>query len=316
MANSIKVVPNQGLLDVILQACGTLEGGMQMMLANGRSISDYPDVGDTLHVNNQDAGKSDSGVLTYLQQNGIVIGTLSETGSLLSFEVVLKPEMHVVSTTSSPPSVTGAYQFKLAAASPFLNVYPIQHAHYPANDNFLYYITEERYIAGDTPDVNLTTGNYMDAESLPYNLAWVSGRGFMLAWIDLSAPAKTATFVDSMGNEAFVGPLIVFDNVSQNIEEYLIADILVELVSATRNTATLRLTKSHTPIGHIDFLDYVMNWLYDATGGTPDPLDPTNSDKTILTLIRGTYTFGVATFYTNGGTTYPPSAFSMVITIT
>src|ERR1035441_11086584 len=99
MANTIKVMPNQSMPDVILQGCGTLEGSMQMMAANGKSISDCPDVGTLIKINSEQVvTENDPGVLQYLQQNGIVIGTLG-SGNVLDFTVVLKPVMKVTPTT-------------------------------------------------------------------------------------------------------------------------------------------------------------------------------------------------------------------------
>lgn len=324
MSNTIRVMPNQSMADVIVQACGTLEGGMQMMAVNGKSISDYPVVGDILAVSTPDeAANRDAEALRYLKQNDIIIGTLGDV-SLVTVTVVLKPVMQVVPRTSSPPSTTGTYQFSFEAAPGFVNVYPIPHAYYPDMPNVpLNYLTEDRYIAGTAyPDIDLGRDAsgiglpYMDAMNISYDLLWVPWRGFMLVWSNLGAGPKTATFVDVNGNKAYSSPLIVLDNATQAVEEYLIADLVVDIIATTHGTATLRLTRSHHSVGHTDFVTRTMTWLEDATGGAPDPLDPTNPDKTILVLPSGSYTFGVATLYINGATTYPASAFTEVVEIT
>ena len=316
-------MPNQSMPDVILQGCGTLEGGMQMMLENNMSISDYPDVGSVFIVDSIDKPLiSSTEVLQYLKQNGIIIGTL-DSDVAIRVEEVLKPVMQVSPRTSSLPSVTGLYEFDYMTAPGFINVYPIPHAYYPSNPTPPFnYITEERFIAGDMPDINLGIDiggvgvPYMDSKQVIYNLIWITGRGFMLVWSDMGPGTKTLTFVDIKGNSAFAAPLIVLDNATQNLEEYLIAELLVEVVTVTHNTATLRLTRHHPPISHVDFVTHVMSWLGDASGGSADPLDPGNPDKTILVLQRGSYTFGVGTIYTNGSVTYPASAFTEVVEIT
>jgi hypothetical protein len=321
--NTIKVMPNQSMADVILQGCGTMEGSMQMMLANNMSISDYPDVGSVLKVgNDSNTANTSAEVLQYLGQNGIIIGTLNND-VVVTVAEVLKPIMQVAPRTSTPPSVTGDYEFDYEAAPGFINVYPIPHAYYPGIPTPpFYYITEERYIAGDAPEGNLgvdlggTGIPFMDAKLVSYRLLWVTGRGFMLAWSDMGPGIKTLTFEDVRGNQAYAAPLIVLDNTTQIVEEYLIAALLVEVVSVTHNTATLRLTRSQPPVAHMDFLVHTMSWLNDAAGGTADPLDPGNPDKTILVLPRGTYTFGVGTLYHNGSTTYPASAVTEVVEIT
>lgn len=106
------------------------------------------------------------------------------------------------------------------------------------------------------------------------------------------------------------------------IEEYLLTDLAVDFVSSDGYTATLRLTRSHAttlhmniypPYGHMN-----MVWLNDALGGSPDPADPLNIDKTIVTLGPGTYTLGVGTSYVNDVIHYTytsQSASTMVITI-
>ncbi len=314
MSNPIKTMPNQSMLDIVIQACGSLEAGMQFAAENARNISDIPVPDEEFQVESINSTNTDKDVVKYLVRNGITIGTL-DNRTEISFSIILKPVMTVVPSTSSPPYITGDYQFDWQTAPGFVNTYPIPHLHYPANDNLMWHITEERYLAHETPENSLSSGHYMDDGLLPYTIGWVAGRGLMMIWSDLSAPDRTATFVDSKGNEAFCAPLIILSNTAQSVVEYLIADLSVDVVSRTGSSVTLRLTRNHHLIGLLDFVTHSMSWLYDAIGGTPDPLDPGNADKTILVLTRGTYTFGVATVYTNSGTAYPPSALSMVVEI-
>jgi hypothetical protein len=321
MNSSIKVMPNQSMADVILQSCGSLEAGMKVMADNDKSISDYPNVGDVITIDSAGiSAYADTGVLQYLRQNDIVIGTLGDIADV-ECTILLKPVMHVVPRTLTPPAITGRYEFNFQAASGFINVYPIPHTYYPLATPVLTFITEDRYIAGEMPAIAAGMDGsgsglpYMDALLLAYSLDWVVGRGFMLAWSDMAMSVKTATFIDINGNEAYASPLIALDNITQTVVEYMIANLDVELVSASHGMATLRLTRSHNPVAHSDFVTQVMSWIEDAAGGSPDPLDPTNPDKTILVLPRGKYTFGVSTLYINAATIYPASAFTEVVEI-
>jgi hypothetical protein len=312
----IKAMPNQSLLDIINQGCGSMEAGMQFCMDNNTAISDYPDVGKVYSVSSQALNIGDAGVLKYLAQNGIVLGTLGVV-PVLGFSVVLKPVMEAVPTDPNPPSVSGFYSYNLQAnTASFINVNSIAAGDYPTN-NTVTYETEDRVIAGYTPDTTAENASslVMSSKVIPYKIPWDPYRGFMMIWSDLGATAKTATFVDTAGNQAYVSPMVVLDSSTQDVEEYLIADLVVELVSAGYNTLQLRLIRSHAPVIHADFVNQVMTWLHDAAGGTPDPLDPTNADKTIVTLSRGTYTLGVGTVYWNGTIPYPASAFSMVVVV-
>lgn len=315
MSNTIEVQPNQSILDVILQGCGTLEAGMEMMKINGRSISDLPAVGDTLLTDGGGLTElRDKAILQYFAENGIVIGTLGNTDTV-AYRIILKPVMEVVPTLIAAPSVTGDYQFDFKAAAGFINVYPIQHNYFPYNDNALLYLAEDRYIAHELYFGNIIPGNYMDYKLLHYSITWTAGHGLMLAWMDLGLADKTATFVDEMGNRAYYSPLIVLGSDSQNVEDFLIADLNIEVVSVAGSLVTIRLTRFHGPIVHSSFTSYEMTWLDDSAGGTPDPMDAGNPDKTILVLSPGLYSFGVGTVYTNGPTVYPPSAITEIVEI-
>jgi hypothetical protein len=82
---SITAMPNQSMQDIIIQAMGTLEGGMAFCSLNEVSISDIPVVGAIYNVPDgteaslvaYDADTmADTGVLQYIGQNRIVIGNL------------------------------------------------------------------------------------------------------------------------------------------------------------------------------------------------------------------------------------------------
>jgi hypothetical protein len=180
------------------------------------------------------------------------------------------------------------------------------------------YQTEDLYVTGHPFHTTAQfSASPMTSKSISYKVNWTEGFGYLMVWSDLGATTRTATFRDMTGNEAFVAPVLVFDNLSQDLIMYLIADILVEVVTASSDIITLRLTRSHAPIFLADFSHHTMSWIND-TGAVlePDPLDPTNADKAILSLATGTYVIGVQTDYVLPGVaTYPPSAFTMVIRI-
>ena len=85
----MKVTPNQSLLDVILQGCGTLEAGMQVAADNGLPLSYMPAV-DSEVLKTDAAGKmQNAGVLKYLVRNGILIGT---SGSVYDDDVYVSED--------------------------------------------------------------------------------------------------------------------------------------------------------------------------------------------------------------------------------
>ena len=76
----IIVQPGQSMLDVIIQATGSLEAGMRFCLDNNVSITDIPASGTTYIISAAALALGDAGELTYMQQNGILLGTLGGTG--------------------------------------------------------------------------------------------------------------------------------------------------------------------------------------------------------------------------------------------
>lgn len=77
---TITVLPNQSMADVIIMACGSMEGGMQFCADNNVAISDVPVVGAVYVVSDAAVaagGSVGAGVLVYMQKRGIVVGTLA-----------------------------------------------------------------------------------------------------------------------------------------------------------------------------------------------------------------------------------------------
>ena len=65
---------NQSSLDVVIMACGTMEGAMQIMAANEQSISNNPWV-YTEYAIPEDV-TADAKTTDYLAQNKITVGNL------------------------------------------------------------------------------------------------------------------------------------------------------------------------------------------------------------------------------------------------
>lgn len=314
MSKMVRALPNQSLLDMILTEYGSLEAGMEVAAANNTDISHIPVPGDIKIMPVVATGFADNNNIAYLRSSGTTLGTLALLP--LGFAIVLKPRVHVVPNASGDPHAVGYYSFDLKEAPGFVNSNPLS-AVYPS-DNMLHYETEERYIAGYTDETTLPVSvPPMTAKTLPYKPLWTMGIGYMIVWSDLSAAVRTVTFRDIEGNDAFCAPLTVLDNSSMAVIEQMIGDIDIEFISASTTRIYLRLTRSHPDILLSNFHDHEMEWTAAATTGTPDPADPTNTDKTIIALAAGTHTIGMRTrYYYPGGTLeYPSSAFTMVLKV-
>jgi hypothetical protein len=314
MEKIITARPNQSMLDIILMEYGTLEAGMAAMAVNNIDISHIPNAGSQWTMPEIGGNQLDKDSVAYLKQNNIVIGTL--TVPELAVTILLKPVMQIIPTVAGAPHVLGYYAYDFCATPGFIHVHPLITGYLSSNPvNFQ---TEERYITGhpfDTDNEHAVTA--MTALSIPYRLAWTIGNGYMMVWSDLAPSIKTATFRDIEGNTAYAAPLFLLDNLTEVLIEYYMADIEMEVISVSTSSAVVRLTRSHPPVSIADYSDLHMSWIGEATSGTPDPDDPTNADKIILTLDAGTHTVGIKTsyqaIYSGVPVIWPPSAFTMVI---
>ena len=73
---TITAQPNQSMLDLIIQATGSLEAGGQWCRDNNVALSDVPVVGTQYIVSAAAVALGDAGVVKYLAERNIVPGTL------------------------------------------------------------------------------------------------------------------------------------------------------------------------------------------------------------------------------------------------
>lgn len=316
MNKSVIAKANQSLLDIVLTTYGTLEAAMETAFKNGIPLSYVPEPGSEYLLPEVDAKETDQSNVSYLDERGIVLGTLHQP--VLGCEVVLMPRMHVVPNIAANPHTIGYYSFDLVEDAGFVNAYELVDNY--LSDNELCYETEERWLGGSPFETAVElTATPMSAKSIPCKLPWSVGLGYLLVWSDPGRSVVTATFRDVEGNEAYSAPLTILDNLSQDIQEHLIGEIALEILSATPASVRLRLTRSHPPIGLLNFRDYEMEWLGVASDGEPDTDDPENSDKTIILLGAGVHTLGLKTTYyyplSTPPSPYPSSAFTMTIKV-
>jgi hypothetical protein len=314
MTKIVQAQPNQSLLDMILTEYGSLEAGMDVAFANDADISNLPLAGSSWTMPTVGSESVDLQGVEYARRDSIIFGTSAREN--LGFSVVLQPMMHVVPNVTGAPHALGYYSFDLSGEPGFVHAYPLEDM-YLAN-NLLHYESEERYIFVEPDETSLPLAvTPMTDITIPYKLIWTVGFGYMIVWSDLAQPVVTATFRDIEGNQAYSAPVTVLDNLTMNVVGHLIGTISVDVVSATPSVLTLRLTRSHPPISLTNFSTHTMNWLEGALIGLPDPLDPGNPDKTIISLGPGVHTIGLQTdyFYPGGSTQYPSSAFTMVLEV-
>lgn len=204
---TITVQPNQSMQDVVLTACGTLEGAMAFCRANDVSISDVPAPGTVYVV--PEGVTTDPAILKVMADRAIVPGTLAEEvlppAPELSMTVVLRPLMDVEWV---PPDVGVTYYIEWREGMGFVHVYELgEWVSAPS----VYTNTKTAWDTGDSGSGGYAAGEYdMAAKELEY----VAGTAFLTdeqyMWYSVEAE-QTARYEDIEGNSAVYAPMLVYD---------------------------------------------------------------------------------------------------------
>jgi hypothetical protein len=249
--------------------------------------------------------------------------TSTTTAAPLAMSVILKPMMKMTMVGSFDPSLTGGYDFKWEGDTGFINTYALLSS-YTSPNRFLFMPRQTWVTSGHISGVTIATessASAMTAKSIPFSgtVTSVSG-GIMLVWQqedDIYHAGIATVWEDVHGNAATQCPFFILAANTNTVLGYKQCNITATQVSATSSTVTIRLTR--TPdIGSPTFspaLTPTMSWLNTATLGSPDPLDPTNPNKTIITVGAGVYSVGVLAKYFDGAIEYPESIQTMVLEI-
>ncbi len=234
--------------------------------------------------------------------------------------VVLAPYLNAVyNGGTATPAVIGRYDYKLVAETTFVNSYPLLHEYLidavNGGANYFKYEYIGQILASLPPSIFVTppatmSSREVDIPNIPYSMA-----DYLVIW-NAGHTINSVTFKDIMGNKAICAPVIIMQSTEADIYNYWIGDLTVEFISTDGEYATLLLVRSS--MGASSGIIQNMVWLYDAIGGTPDPLDPTNPDLTYIRLRAGKYHFGVEVTYTLSviPLTYPSkSIFSIAVEV-
>ncbi len=317
MARNYTVRPNQSMPDVIVQAMGSMEAGMQFCRDNSVSISDAPIVGTVYVVS--DAALAISGknggaeVTKYFQQNSIAVGTLNPPPPL-HMRLVLVPKLGVM--LNSPASPTAhPYQFELGTAfsDGFINAYPLIEDY--LTENPVYVVADSYYPPGVLTPQNQWAAIPMAITSVVWMLDWTDDGTNQVVWTDVDADIPTVTFRDINGNTAGFSPVVILDGTVQWCIDCMFADIAVEVVESSHAICKVRITRSHNAISELATTIDSMSWIRNNFLYGPDPDDPHNEDKMVAELPPGAYTIGVKTNYQRMSASFPASAMSIVFEV-
>ena len=317
MATNYTVKPNQSLPDVIVQATGSMEAGMQFCRYNGVAISEVPVVGTTYIVSDTslDISRKNGGteVLSYLQQNNIVIGTLDPPPPL-HMRLVLVPKLGVM--LNSPASPTAhPYQYGLGSVvtDGFVHAYTLLDDFLTANP--VYIVADHDYPPGALIPQNEWLVTAMTSEAVVWLLEWVDDGTNQVVWTDVEADIPTVTFKDVNGNVASFSPVVILDGTIQRCVDCMVADIAVEVIESTPDVCKVRIIRSHNAISEMVINITGMSWIRSNFIYGPDPDDPLNADKIVAELPVGSYTIGVKTNYSWMSSAFPASAMSIAFEI-
>lgn len=223
------------------------------------------------------------------------------------YRTILKPVMEIVNLSSTKPSILGYYYERYQGTADFVNFFAFIPNYISPNDNSCNYQAIPAFVLGTPPPIMPQfVAQPMAIKQIDYHFDWDSGtRGNVLVWGDTIIGVTTIHFEDIHGNVARLSSLVVLPDDDQVPLEYLVANLDIEVYSWATGSVTFLLTRSHdnsntgmfeTPLGH-----KTLNWQDDAVGGIPYPLDPTNNNKTLITLATGLHTVGVKTDYVDDG---------------
>lgn len=295
--------------DLVLMACGTLDGAMAFCRANGVSISTVPMPGAEYIV--PDGIARNKVILRELQQNGIVIGTLNQeyAGPVTGWRILLAPQLDVVASADLP---IPRWHMQLADVSGFIHYHPLAAA-FDNVANPLFFQSKVDYLVGNTPEVQIANPALPPAKMLRWNLSDALGSGMQLFYSDLEAPTITSAWRDVEGNVAIYAPLIGVKPTYDS--DLLIPHIAVIMQEVLDTEIKLKVVWQHAEpefSGHFTVAGF--DWLGVALDGTPVP-GWTNS--VYITLPIGVYTLGAVTHYTSGpgGAPLPDSYRTLVIEV-
>ena len=283
--------PNQSMQDVVLTACGTLEGAMAFCRANDVSISDVPAPGTVYVV--PEGVTTDPAILKVMADRKIVPGTLAmelEPAGLV-MTVVLRPVMDVELVLDE---LETGYDLLWSEGDGFVHVNTL--GTWSAAPVYLSNL-KSAHDAGDDP-LELSAETYNQAgKVLKYN--YISGVviGDQLLWY----PKKTnltANFRDSEGNEAVYAPFVYYDTDTEQ-SRMLTGTLDVEQVAATSETVTVRCTIGNTTmVGVVDYgiaryylrkrVEGVMVPIATVSAGTYDVELPVGNHELVLELMYST----------------------------
>ncbi len=199
---TITVQPNQSMQDVVLTACGTLEGAMAFCRANDVSISDVPAPGTVYVV--PEGITTEPAILQLMADRRIVPGTLAQElePAGLVMTVLLRALMDVALVEDE---LLVQYDLIWSEAEAFVNVNELVAL---ASAPTLYTNLKSVWDTGDTGTVGVTADVY-SVGLLEFNAgtAFLTTEQYM--WYCLGG-LRTASFRDVEGNEAVYVPFIVY----------------------------------------------------------------------------------------------------------
>ena len=203
----------------------------------------------------------------------------------------------------------------------FVSLYGLTVENYLTNCE-LYYKSNANITSGAAPaSVNLWTLPTVMGGDVRYEPEPTVG-GIQWFWNGNSA-TSTYTFVDANGNAALCSPVVYYNTGGSGTLVLFMPQVKAELVSSDGYSAVIRLTRSMVCYVYnggygpaVDkataYADYMASGAFDdqswtgvALAGVADPDDPTNTDKVLVTLGVGNFTYGVnVAWYKAVGTAY------------